>query len=53
MKWHVLLSDILDYSNFALPTDSTGNAILPPVLKPKGTVLFFTCIEACVILFNA
>ncbi|CAH1159818.1 unnamed protein product [Phaedon cochleariae] len=28
--------DILDYSNVVMPTDSTGSALLPPVLKPKG-----------------
>ncbi|KAJ8936943.1 hypothetical protein NQ314_012124 [Rhamnusium bicolor] len=29
-------SDIFDYSNVVLPTDSTGTAFLPPIFKPKG-----------------
>nr|CAH7765601.1 unnamed protein product [Callosobruchus chinensis] len=27
--------DILDYSNFVFPTDSSGSRVLPPVIKPK------------------
>ncbi|XP_074039416.1 protein turtle isoform X4 [Leptinotarsa decemlineata] len=29
-------TDILDYSNVVLPTDSTGSALIPPVFKRKG-----------------
>lgn len=35
----VSFSDILDYSNIILPTDSTGKAYYPPIYKPKGIFL--------------
>ncbi|CAK9794811.1 Protein turtle [Anthophora quadrimaculata] len=28
--------DILDYNTLVLPTDSTGNPVLPPIIRPKG-----------------
>nr|XP_031847979.1 protein turtle-like isoform X5 [Nomia melanderi] len=28
--------DILDYSTLVLPTDSTGNPVFPPIMRPKG-----------------
>lgn len=32
-----LISDILDYNTLVLPTDSTGNSMLPIIIRPKGT----------------
>ncbi|EZA62875.1 Protein turtle [Ooceraea biroi] len=29
-------SDILDYNTLVLPTDSTGNPMFPPIVRPKG-----------------
>ncbi|XP_015437593.1 PREDICTED: protein turtle [Dufourea novaeangliae] len=29
-------SDILDYNTLILPTDSTGNPVFPPIMRPKG-----------------
>ncbi|CAK9821219.1 Protein turtle [Anthophora plagiata] len=28
--------DILDYNTLVLPTDSTGNPVFPPIIRPKG-----------------
>ncbi|XP_078037934.1 protein turtle [Augochlora pura] len=28
--------DILDYNTLVLPTDSTGNPVYPPIMRPKG-----------------
>jgi len=33
------ISDILDYNTLVLPTDSTGNPMFPPIVRPKGTGL--------------
>ncbi|KAK9307846.1 hypothetical protein QLX08_001921 [Tetragonisca angustula] len=29
-------SDILDHNTLILPTDSTGNPVFPPIMRPKG-----------------
>ncbi|KAJ8922840.1 hypothetical protein NQ315_007875 [Exocentrus adspersus] len=39
-KASYLFSDILDYSNIVLPTDSSGAPFIPPVFKPKGCSMF-------------